>query len=49
MAAKMMIVADTVTPTAWAIELRAGRGPSLAVPVSIDGQRGLADAERRRG
>jgi hypothetical protein len=32
-AAKMMMIAETVTPTALAIELRAGAVPSLAVPL----------------
>ena len=34
MAAKMMMTAETVTPTAVAIELRAGAAPSLATPLS---------------
>ena len=34
MAAKMMIIADTVIPTALAIELRAGAAPSCATPLS---------------
>ena len=40
MAAKMMIIADTVTPTARAIELRAGAAPSV-------GDAGLVDRQRR--
>ena len=45
MAAKMMIIADTVIPTARAIELRAGATPSLAVPVAVDRDRRFAQLE----
>ena len=45
MAAKMMITAETVTPTALAIELRAGAAPSLRHAALVDRERRLADAE----
>ena len=39
MAAKMMMIAETVTPTAWAMVLRAGAAPSLATPSLSTAQR----------
>ncbi len=43
-AAKMMMIAETVTPTARAIELRAGATPSVAMPLAVDRDRRFADA-----
>ena len=45
MAAKMMIVAETVTPTARAIELRAGATPSLGDAVAVDRDGDVAELE----
>ena len=45
MAAKMMMIAETVIPTALAIELRAGAVPSWRHAALVDGQRCLADAD----